>query len=70
VRREFKETRRGQTALMWAAADGNTAVVEELVVARSRYEGSHQRRIYALLFAVREGRSDTVRAMLESRSKQ
>jgi uncharacterized protein len=57
-----KEKGHGQTALMWAAAEGNTAVVEELLEhgadMHARSDG-----FTPLLFAVREGRIGTVRAM-------
>ena len=62
----FKESRRGQTALMWAAADGNTAVVEELVERGADMKARTKGGFTPLLFAVREGRSDTVRALLKA----
>jgi uncharacterized protein len=62
----FKESKRGQTALMWAAADGNTAVVEELVERGADMKARTKGGFTPLLFAVREGRMDTVRAMLKA----
>ena len=62
----FKEARRGQTALMWAAADGNTAVVEELVERGADMHAVTKGGFTPLLFAVREGRIDTVRALLKA----
>ena len=62
----FQEGRRGQTALMWAAADGNTAVVEELVERGADMHARTKGGFTPLLFAVREGRIDTVRALLKA----
>ncbi len=62
----FKESVRGQTALMWAAAEGNTAVVEELVEHGADMHASTKGGLTPLLFAVREGRIDTVRALLKA----
>jgi len=62
----FKETKRGQTALMWAAADGNTAVVEELVEHGADMHAKTKANFTPLLFAIREGRIDTVRALLKA----
>jgi uncharacterized protein len=61
-----KESKRGQTALMWAAADGNTAVVEELVERGADMKARTKGGFTPLLFAIREGRMDTVRAMLKA----
>jgi ankyrin repeat protein len=63
---KFKESQRGQTALMWAAADGNTAVVEELVERGADLHAKTKGGLTPLLFAVREGRIDTVRALLKA----
>src|SRR5205807_3449649 len=60
------ESKRGQTALMWAAAEGNTAVVEELVERGADMHAATKGGLTPLLFAVREGRIDTVRALLKS----
>jgi ankyrin repeat protein len=62
----YKESKRGQTALMWAAADGNTAVVEELVERGADMRARTKGGLTPLLFAVREGRMDTVRAFLKA----
>ncbi|HEV2201182.1 MAG TPA: ankyrin repeat domain-containing protein [Bryobacteraceae bacterium] len=61
-----KEPKRGQTALMWAAADGNTAVVEELVEHGADMHAKTKANFTPLLFAIREGRIDTVRALLKA----
>jgi uncharacterized protein len=63
---KFKESQRGQTALMWAAAEGNTATVEELVERGSDIHAKTKGGLTPLLFAVREGRIDTVRALLKA----
>lgn len=66
---------RGQTALMWAAAEGHTAVVELLLahgadpalgsVASTRPERRPPGGMTALLFAARQGKIDTARALLD-----
>jgi len=63
---KFKESQRGQTALMWAAADGNTAVVNQLIEFGADLHASTKGGFTPLLFAVREGRIDTVRALLKA----
>ncbi len=63
---DLKDDRRGQTALMWAAAEGHAAIVQDLI------EGGADIRIRLasgftpLLFAVREGRLDVVRVLLKA----
>jgi len=61
----FQEGRRGQTALMWAAADGNTAVVEELIEHGADMHARTKGGFTPFLFAVREGRIDTAKALLK-----
>src|SRR5262249_54084205 len=60
----YKEAARGQTALMWAAAEGNTQVVAELVERGADIHARTKGGFTPLLFAVRGGRIDTVRALL------
>src|SRR5207247_3442992 len=55
--------RRGQTALMWAAADGHAAVVELLIKAGADFRAPLPDSGFTpLFFAVREGRTEVVRA--------
>jgi uncharacterized protein len=61
-----KEAERGQTALMWAAAEGNTAVVEALLAAGADFRTPLDSGFTPLLFAVREGRLAVVRALLKA----
>jgi ankyrin repeat protein len=61
-----KEARRGQTALMWAAAEGHTAVVEALIEAGADFRTPLDSGFTPLLFAVREGRIGVVRALLKA----
>lgn len=60
------DARRGQTALMWAAAEGHADVVQTLIElgadARLRLSSGFT----PLLFAVREGRSAVVRVLLKA----
>jgi ankyrin repeat protein len=63
---KYAESRRGQTALMWAAAEGNTGVVEELIERGADMHARTKGGLTPLLFAVREGKIDTVRALLNS----
>jgi ankyrin repeat protein len=62
----YKETRRGQTALMWAAAEGNTAVVAELIERGADMHAKTKGGFSPLLFAVREGRIGAAQAMLKA----
>ena len=52
-----KEGTRGQTPLMWAAAEGNADVIRVLVAARLRYPDAIQRRIHRASFC-RSRRTD------------
>ena len=63
---DAKDESRGQTALMWAAAEGHAAVVRELVAAGADVQMRVPSGFTPLLFAVREGRLDVVRALLDS----
>src|SRR5947207_5959397 len=59
--------RRGQTALMWAAADGHAAVVELLLKAGADFRTPLPDSGFTpLFFAVREGRTEVVRALLQA----
>ena len=61
-----REQLRGQTALMWAAAENHAAVISALVEThvdiRARSNGGFD----ALLFAVRAGSADAVRVLLDA----
>ena len=61
-----KEERRGQTALMWAAAEGHAAVVQELIEAGADFRARVPSGFTPLLFAVREGRIGVVRVLLKA----
>lgn len=58
----------GQTALMWAAAEDNADVVDTLVRAGANISARSKglRQFTPLLFAVRAGRLDAVRALLDA----
>src|SRR5206468_2766594 len=59
--------RRGQTALMWAAAEGNTEVVELLIHSAADIHATLLDSGFTpLLFAAREGRLEAVRALLKA----
>src|SRR5204863_8739464 len=59
--------RRGQTAMMWAAADGHAAVVELLLMAGGDFRTPLPDSGFApLFFAAREGRTEVVRALLKA----
>jgi ankyrin repeat protein len=51
-----KESWRGQTALMWAAAEGHATVIEALVKRGADVQTRSNGGFTALLFAAREGR--------------
>jgi len=63
---DARDQRRGQTALMWAAAEGHADVVQTLIElgadARLRLSSGFT----PLLFAIREGRSSVVRVLLKA----
>jgi ankyrin repeat protein len=61
-----KEEGRGQTALMWAAAEGHAAVVQTLIAAKADVQARLPSGFTPLLFAVREGRLAVVRMLLEA----
>jgi ankyrin repeat protein len=61
-----KESRRGQTAIMWAAAEGNVEVVEALIQAGADFKARLDSGFTPFLFAVREGRIPVVRVLLKA----
>ena len=61
-----KEGTRGQTPLMWAAAEGNADVIRVLVAAGSDIQTRSNGGFTALLFAAREGRVSAVKALLQA----
>ena len=60
------ETSRQQSALMWAAGEGYTPVVEKLLTSGARLDARSTGGFTAFLFAVRQGHIDTVKALLQS----
>ena len=61
---DAREGWRGQTALMWAAAEGHAAVVAPLVAAGADVDARSDGGFTPLAFAVRAGRVDTVEALV------
>jgi ankyrin repeat protein len=61
-----KDERHGQTALMWAAAEGHANVVEMLLEVGANVHIRLDSGFTPLLFAVREGRLDVVRVLLKA----
>ncbi|MGZ0174018.1 MAG: ankyrin repeat domain-containing protein [Planctomycetales bacterium] len=53
--------RRGQTALMWAAAEGHANVIDLLIKAGADVKASTARGFSAMMFAAREGHIDAVK---------
>ncbi|HEY7497509.1 MAG TPA: ankyrin repeat domain-containing protein [Vicinamibacterales bacterium] len=66
ARVDGKDEARGQTALMWAAAEGHAAVVRELIDGGADIHARVPSGLTPLLFAVREGRSEAVRVLLRA----
>ncbi|MEQ1908517.1 MAG: ankyrin repeat domain-containing protein, partial [Vicinamibacterales bacterium] len=58
--------RRGQTALMWAAAEGHVETVEALITAGADFRTPLDSGFTPLLFAVREGKIAVVRTLLKA----
>jgi ankyrin repeat protein len=58
--------RKGQTALMWAAADGHVEVVSLLLEAKAEFKNAVPSGFTPLLFAAREGRIEVVRVLLKA----
>ena len=63
---DSKDERRGQTALMWAAAEGHADVAQELIGAGADVRARVPSGLTPLLFAVREGRTAVVRVLLRA----
>jgi ankyrin repeat protein len=66
ARVDAKDERRGQTALMWAAAEGHAAVVQALIDADASFGIRLASGFTPLLFAARDGRLDVVRVLLKA----
>jgi uncharacterized protein len=58
--------RRGQTAIMWAAAEGHTPVVDLLIKENADFKTPLDSGFTPLLFAVRAGRSEVVKTLLKA----
>ena len=63
---DSKDEKHGQTALMWAAAEGHTPVVEMLIEVGADFTARLASGMTPLLFAVREGHGDVVRVLLKA----
>src|SRR5439155_601296 len=63
---DSKDEKHGQTALMWAAAEGHAPVVEMLIEVGADFKARLASGMTPLLFASREGHSDVVRALLKA----
>src|SRR5262249_14383541 len=63
---DAKDDRRGQTALMWAAAEGHAAVVQALIDADADFKLRVPSGFSPLMFAVREGRTGVVQVLLKA----
>ena len=63
---DAKDEKHGQTALMWAAAEGHAPVVEMLIEMGADYKARLASGMTPMLFAVREGRSDVVHVLLKA----
>jgi ankyrin repeat protein len=61
---DAKETWNGQTALMWAAAEGNSAVVQALVEGGANIRAASGGGTTPLMFAVRKGDMTSVQTLL------
>jgi ankyrin repeat protein len=61
-----KDDRRGQTALMWAAAEGHADIVQALIGAGADFRARLLSGFTPRLFAVRDGRLDVVRVLLKA----
>src|SRR5207249_965198 len=66
ARLDARDDRRGQTALMWAAAEGHAAIVHDFIEAGADFRLRTPSGFSPLLFAAREGRMDVVRVLLEA----
>jgi ankyrin repeat protein len=63
---DSKDERRGQTAVMWAAAEGQADVVQELIRAGANPRARVASGFTPLLFAIREGHIDVVKVLLNA----
>jgi len=63
---DSKDDRRGQTAVMWAAAEGHADVVQTLIDAGADFRLRVPSGLTPLMFAAREGRLDVVRVLLKA----
>jgi ankyrin repeat protein len=63
---DLKDDKHGQTALMWAAAEGHAPVVEMLLEVGADYKARLASGMTPLLFAIREGHGDVVRVLLKA----
>lgn len=63
---DYREPVRGQTALMWAAAEGNVDAVNILIQAGADVHARIDSGFTPLLFAAREGRIGVVQALLKA----
>jgi ankyrin repeat protein len=61
-----KDDKHGQTALMWAAAEGHAPVIQMLIEVGADFRARLASGMTPLLFAVREGHSDAVRVLLKA----
>lgn len=61
-----REPRRGQHALMWAAAEGHVEVIETLIEAGADFRTPLDSGFTPLLFAIRQGRTPAVKALLKA----
>ena len=66
ARVDAKDDRRGQTALMWAAAEGHAAIVQDFIEAGADFKLRTPSGFTPMLFATREGRIDVVRVLLRA----
>ena len=66
ARVDATDERRGQTALMWAAAEGHAAIVGDLIEAGADVKRRVPSGFTPLFFAAREGRLDAARALLDA----
>ena len=63
---DTREAWRGQTALMWAAAEGHAAVVAPLAAAGADVDARSDGGFTPLAFAVRAGHADAVEALVDA----
>ncbi len=63
---DTKETWNGQTALMWAAAEGRAAVIKALVDKGATIAATSNSGMTPLMFAVRKGNLDAVRVLINA----